>query len=81
MALVQQIPCAQPAGLQGLGCPGCDGKCNNGLGVFDSGFDLSQWGIAEWGIVAGGAYVLFSVFSTTKRGAARVRKSIRKRKP
>jgi hypothetical protein len=87
---IPSIPCAQnpafppnstiPLNGGGLGCPGlcCGGGC--GLGLFDSGFDISQWGIMEWLTVAGGLYIVFSVFSTTKRGVAAARELPRKRR-
>lgn len=71
------VPCAT-TGLQGLGCPGCGGKC--GVGIFDSGMDVSQWGAIEWGAALLGGYVLFSVFAQTKRAAGAVRKYRRRRK-
>ena len=61
-----------PLRAPGLGC--CGGACNRGLGYFDSGWDLSGWGVVEWLTVAAGAYVLFSVLSTTKRGVGRARR-------
>ena len=76
---VPSTPCAQipqfpPNGQAawnrqvGLGCPGVCG----GMGLFDSGFDPSTWGIGEWATVLGGLYVVFAVFSTTKRGVSAV---------
>ena len=78
---IQSIPCAQipqfpPNGQAawdrqtGLGCPGVCG-CS-GMGLFDSGFDPTTWGIAEWLTVAGGLYVAFSLLFTTKRAASAV---------
>ena len=83
---VSSIPCAQipqfpPNGQAawdrktGLGCPGVCG-CS-GMGLFDSGFDPSTWGIAEWLTVAGGLYVVIAVFSTTKRAARSVHRKTR----
>ncbi len=62
-------------GLSGLGCGSCRGTC--GMGLFDSGMDFSQWTWAEWGAIAVGSYVLFSVVSTTNRGARRVSRKAR----
>ena len=69
-----------PQFLNGMGCCGCDGM--NGLtmdgtglfgtGLFAGGTDLSTWGAGEWGVVVISAYMLFSTFSTTKRGVSRV---------
>ena len=46
--------------------------------MFDSGLDFSGWGAAEWLMVAAGAYVLFSVFSTTKRGYGQARRTYKR---
>lgn len=74
------IPCAAGNPVQtqaGMGCLGscCGGGC--GLGLFDSGMDFSQWGVAEYATLAGGLYVLFSVFSTTKRAVKTVHRKAR----
>ena len=65
-------------GLSGCGCGGTCGGCgddhSHGLGLFDSGFDLSGWGVAEWGTVAFGVYVLAKVFGDAKRVGTKVRK-------
>jgi hypothetical protein len=55
----------------GMGC------AQTGLGIFDSGMDLSGWGIPEWLIVAVGLYGAISLFSDTKRTVGTVRKSRR----
>ena len=80
-----QTPLAQ-AGLgcvdcnsRGLGCPGCGGKCGgvpalSGLGLFDYGMDISQWGVGEWACVAGGAYLLVAMLGTTRRGMGAVKR-------
>jgi len=80
---LQSIPCASQNPVQvasGLGCAGlcCGGGC--GLGLFDSGLDYTQWGIPEYATILGGAYLLFSVFFTTKRGIAAARELPRKRR-
>ena len=64
----------------GLGSTcGCGGACcSKGLGFFDTGWDLSGWGWMEWGTVFVGAYILLSVFSTSKRATRRVRRGYRK---
>jgi hypothetical protein len=43
-----------------------------GLGLFESGFDFSQYGLAEWAVVFVGAYMLVSTISTTNRAASRI---------
>jgi hypothetical protein len=73
---LQSIPCAAGNSVQtqgGLGCAGlcCGGNC--GLGLFDSGLDYTQWGIGEYAAILGGAYLLFSVFFTTKQGVTAAR--------
>ena len=63
---------------QGCSC-GCSGGCGgmSGLGIFDSGMDLSGWGVTEWLIVAVGLYGAISLFSDTRRTVGSVRKSRR----
>lgn len=70
------------ASCWGLGClPACAKgmpvgtrcSCGTGLGLFDSGMDYTQWGIGEYAAILGGAYLLFSVFFTTKQGVAAAR--------
>lgn len=67
-----------------MGCTDCGGKCGGGVsglgssdglfgtGLFASGFDLSGWNWAEWLTVVLGAYAVYSMVSTTKRGARAV---------
>lgn len=88
MSYVATIPCQQstgPVGVVtgstplkslGLGCADCGGTCGqkNGMGLFDSGLDISQWGVMEWGAVALGGYTLLSLFHThTSYGRKRKR--------
>jgi len=61
----------------GCSCKGMAGCPCGGLGLFDSGMDPSGWGLPEFGIVALGAFMLFSTFSTTKRAARRVRGAVK----
>lgn len=61
--------CRQMGRYKGMGCA-CSRGC--GLGLFDSGMDLSTWGWPEWGIVALGGYMLFSTVFTTGRAARRI---------
>lgn len=44
-------------------------------GYFASGSDFSQWGLEEWGTVAGVFYILKSIVSDTKRQVRKVRKA------
>ncbi len=66
-------------GLNGCGCNGQCGSCGEGLGLFDN-FSFGDWGIMEWGAGAVGAFVLFSVISTTGRGVTRVKRAVRRRR-
>jgi len=79
----------------GLGCGcGCGGGCAAqrgmgqdatgsglfGTGLFAGGWDVSTWGVGEWAIVAIGAYMVFSTFSTTARAGSAVAGYQRKRR-
>jgi hypothetical protein len=65
-------------GVGGCGCGGsCGGACHGGLGLFESGLDLSQWGLGEWAAVGLGVYLLSSVFGDVKRVGGHVRKARR----
>jgi hypothetical protein len=52
---------------------------NRGLGLFDSGLDLAQWGFLEWGIVIFGVYAASSLIFDVKRGVSGVSKGVQKR--
>jgi hypothetical protein len=84
---------AMPAPIlpaRGVGCAGdcgCGGACGHapGIGLFDS-TDFTQWGFAEWGTIAVGAYLVISIFSdmgkaskTIKRGYSRRRSRSQRR--
>jgi hypothetical protein len=58
--------------LAGMGCA-CGGRCG-GLGLFESGVDVSGWGWPEWAVVIFGGYALISVLFTTKRAVATVQR-------
>ena len=76
--------------IGGMGCPGksdcgCGGKCGgcgdgHGMGLFDSGTDISGWGLPEWGLLGVGAFALFSMTSSVSRGARSVRRTLRRRR-
>ena len=73
---------APQVGLSGLGC-GCAGlgcSCNQGLGLFDMGFDWTRWTWQEWATAGAAAYVFLSVVFSTRRGYERVRKTVRRRR-
>jgi hypothetical protein len=93
LAPADSVPIAAPVlftpAVSGLGgCPcGCAGGCGAraGLGLFESGFDWSQWGIGEWTAAAVGGYLalsvvgdLFKVGRVTARGYRRGRGAVRK---
>lgn len=71
----------------GLGCAGgcgCGGGCGSpsprwGMGIFDS-TDFTTWGWQEWGIIAIGAYALFSMFSTSRRAQRSISGSLESRR-
>ena len=66
-------------GLNGIGCcASCEsgGKCESGLGLFDT-MDVSTWGWGEWGIVIFGGYMVLSTLMTTTRGVKRVGRGIK----
>jgi len=66
----------------GMGCcASCasGGACSgHGMGLFDSGTDISGWGMPEWGLLGLGAFALYSMLSATRRGAGRVRRAVRR---
>ena len=65
---------------EGLGCASCGGNCGRcGLGLFESGMDISGWTWQEWLVVGLGGYVLTSMFFTTRRAARQVSEGVRKR--
>ena len=75
--------CAGLGCSQGMGALTMDGTGLMGTGLFSGGLDLSTWGAGEIAALAFGAFVLFSVFSTTERGyqtaKRRVRRVVRRR--
>ena len=60
-----------PSQTMGLGCGGggctCGGKCGGqGMGLFDS-LNPTTWGLAEWAIVAGAAFVVVKIVGAGSR--------------
>lgn len=55
----------------GLGCA-CGGQCK-GMGIFDSGMDLTQWGLIEWATVGTGLLMLISTVNTIGQGVRSAR--------
>lgn len=77
-ALYTQAP--TPAGM-GSCCSSCahGGPCTgHGMGIFDSGMDITQWGWMEWAIVGLSAWGLTSIATSTGRGVRKVRGGVRK---
>jgi hypothetical protein len=79
---------AMPAPIlqRGVGCGGdhcdCGGACGGhapGIGLFDS-TDFTQWGVAEWGAIAVGAYLVISLFTDASRASRSVKKYTRRRR-
>ena len=78
--LVQRIPwtAAQESQMAGMGCASCGGCCQQkGMGLFDAGFDFSQWNWTEWALVALGAYVVVSMINDTRSAVVTVRRKAR----
>ena len=77
--------------LEGMGCGlGCNGGMGGltmdgsgifGTGIFGTGVTLTDpttWGVYEIGAVVLGAFVLFSVFSTSKRAVVATTQGVRR---
>lgn len=50
-----------------------------GIGLFDSA-DWTTWGIAEWAIIAVGAYLVISLFNDIGSGVTTVKRARRRRR-
>jgi hypothetical protein len=70
---------------RGLGCR-CNGLGDGltmdgtglfGTGLFSGGLDVSNWTMWEYGTLGIGAYLLFSIFHTTKTVARATRRKVR----
>jgi len=74
----------------GCGCRGLGCRCNGlgdgltmdgtglfGTGLFSGGLDFSNWTVWEYATLGVGAYVLFSLFHTTKAVSGTVRRKAR----
>lgn len=78
-----QIQIPQGWGSSGMGCGGgdsCSCGCSKGMGLFDSGTDISGWGLPEWGVIGLGAAAALSLLGNVSSGAKRVRRAFRKRR-
>ena len=49
-----------------------DGTGLLGTGLFVGGFDPTTWGVGEYAVLAVGAFALYSMFDTGRRGARRI---------
>lgn len=79
-----QIQIPQGWGSSGMGC-GCGGTCGgcghqHGMGLFDSGTDISGWGLPEWGIVGVAGFAVISLLSSVTRGARSATRGYRRYK-
>jgi hypothetical protein len=72
-----------PGNNKGLGCM-CGGSCCGGMGdvqltapggLFTG--DASDWGIMEWGMIAAGIYVVFSLVGDAKKHGRKARAGAR----
>lgn len=67
----------------GCGC-GCGGGCAKnpsvGMGLFDSGADISGWGMPEWSIVGLASLGALSVLVQTSKGTSSLGRAIRRRR-
>lgn len=73
LTVLQNPQLPQGMQIQGMAGLGCDCRGCRGLGLFDSGLNLSGWGWPEWLAVVLGVYVVVSVFTTSRRGYGRRR--------
>ena len=70
----------RPAFGMGACCDSCahGGKCSGGMGLFETGLDLTGWGWPEFAIAAFAVYASWSALVTTKRGVRAVGEGVRK---
>ncbi len=70
--------CSQMGGRRGLGC-GCTKPCNGcGLGLFESGTDISGWSWQEYAIAGVAAYAAVSMLFTTRSAVEGTRQGVRR---
>ncbi len=70
--------CGQMGGRSGLGC-GCTKPCNGcGLGLFESGSDVSGWTWQEYAVVGLGLYAVGSMLFTTRTAVEGTRQGVRR---
>jgi hypothetical protein len=72
-----------PSAAAGASACACGGHLHDGfrggLGLFDSGLDLSQWGFGEWAVAGLTAYGLFAFVLPLLGGVKRVRRHYRQK--
>lgn len=66
--IMQDSPCCCQQGLGAF----MDGTGLLGTGLFVGGFDPTTWGVGEYAVLAVGAFALYSMFDTGRRGARRI---------
>lgn len=66
-------------GMSGCHCGGTCGGCSRGMGLFDSGFDISQWGTPEWVAAGVGFYLVAKILGDLGRGGQKIRRAVRSR--
>ena len=72
------LPIVYSAKPAGCGC-GCGGGCSkSGLGLFESGLDVSQWGVGEWSTAGIGLYLMASLLGDLGRAKRTVQKKARR---
>ncbi len=69
--------CNNGAPAVGMGSLTMDGTGLLGTGLFAGGLDLSTWGPGEITVAAAGAFVVYSVFFTTKAGVGQAHRKVR----
>jgi hypothetical protein len=90
---VPLYPVRSMRSFAGMGCPNCPNGLNGGrglgdgltfdgtglfgTGLFSGGMDFANWTVWEYATLAVGAYVLMSVFHTTKTVARTTRRKVR----
>lgn len=78
-----QIPAGWGSNGMGACCSSCahGGTCSGkGMGLFDSGTDISGWGWPEWSIVGVGAAAGLSLLSNVAQTGKSIRRAVRRRR-
>ncbi len=72
-SMVQRINWTQAEEDQGRGMGCACSEKRAGMGLFDSGLDISGWSWPEYALAGVGAYMVMSTVFTTRRAVGRVR--------